>query len=196
MMEATDMSKSKPMAPARSTFRVDGGGRVIDTAPKPKLKDTRPSRRNPSGRGRGRPTVLRPDQTEQVMYRSSEAEYRELVAVAAEKGYLHRGAGTAGPLLLRIVTLYLTNPNVRQVIDGSRAVPPAPGRGKPATLEYRNFLRCTDQEREAIQAEALSQGSIRAGKGNPGPFIRKLITRYLHDPSVRLAVDAALKHDA
>lgn len=173
MMEATYMSKSKTMAAPR------GAPASPPVAKKP---------------GRGRPPVLSADQanTPPIMYRSSSAEYRELVNLAAEKGYMHRGEGTAGPLLLKIALLYLTNPNIRQVIDGSRAVPPVPPRGKPVTLTERNMLRCTEKEREAIEAEALSQGSVRAGKGNPGPFIRKLITRYLHDPSVRLAVDAAL----
>ena len=192
MMEATDMSKSKPMAPppVRSTFKFEGGGRVVDTAPKPKT-DPIPDGEKPK---RGRPPVLTPDQTEKVMYRSSESEYRELVALAAELGYLHRGEGTAGPLLLKIVLLYLTSPNIRQVVDTSRTVPPPPPRGKSATLEYRNWLRCTVKEREAIEEEALRQGNVRDGKGNPGPFIRKLITRYLHDSSVRLAIDGALQH--
>lgn len=161
MMDATDMSKSKTM-----TAKPD----------KPKL---------------GRPPVLRPDQTEKVMYRSPETEYAELVRLAAEKGYMHRGEGTAAPLLLKVTLLYLMNPSIRQVVDSSRAVPPAV-RGKAATLEYRNWLRCTKMQRAAIEDEALRQGSVRDGKGNPGPFIRKIMTRYLHDPSVRLAVDAVM----
>jgi hypothetical protein len=177
MMEATDMSKSTKMAPKRTAAAASPAAA-------------------PAKRGPGRPRVLSPEQSEKVMYRSPEAEYDELVKVAAEKGYLHRGEGTAGPLLLKIALLYLTSPNIRQVVDASRAVPPPPRRGKAATLEYRNFLRCTLKEREAIEEEALRQGSIRDGKGNPGPFIRKLITRYLYDASVRLAVDAALKQQS
>lgn len=167
---------------------------AMDMPKMPKPQPVAASAPQPEKRGRGRPKVLSDDQTERVVYRAPAAEYDQLAKLAKSKGYVYQGEGSPGPLLLKITLAYLTQPSVRQVIDASRAAPPAPKRGATPNLEYRNFLRCTPAEREAIESESLAQGNVRAGKGNPAPLIRKVMHRYLHDATVRLAVDAVLEH--
>lgn len=179
MIEAMDMPKS-PSAKAKAPPRAST-----------KSKDAAAPTRGP-----GRPKVLADNQTERVVYRAPQAEYERLIELAAEKGYLHRGEGSPGPMLLQLTLAYLTQPRIREVVESSRVLPPPPKRGADPNLEYRNFIRCTPEQRDAIENEALAQGNARAGKGNPAPLIRKVMTRYLHDPSVRLALDAAVQHPA